>query len=153
MTEKDTDTIGYDLITTLEYILKKYYGEKTTVKIVKTDIIYSLSTENFILTYYIAEKHFFLTFKVGLPGKVVANDMKLIMIVFEADEITMMEDSYLDKKDGLVFGLDAIHAKQHEIITAAGKYKCPLCEKIYEPNQMVGTGICKYCNMDKILWN
>lgn len=150
---KDKKLISYTLINELEAMIKSFYGEKYYVSVITTEVLYTLSTNSFIMTYSIPDEKFFLTFMIGSSGVQIGTDMKLIMNVFEGDEFTIIEDSYIDKKEGLVFGIEAIACKQTDILAKAGKVKCPICEKIYDISKINSNNICKFCDLDSMIWN
>lgn len=149
----DKKLIGFRLIYDLENLIKELRGTSYNVKTIITDDVCTLSTDNFIMSYTIADEDFYLSFGVGLPGRTVAEDMKIILTIFEVDEFIIIDDYYIDKERGIVFGLEAIAGKQNDMILNAGKVKCPICDRIFSKDKINENGICKICNMDTIVWN
>jgi hypothetical protein len=149
-----TKKLSYCILEELKKYLKDTLGQTYVVELCKSEKVYTLTTIDYSLIYSFEDRHFYLTFTVGLSGKQIATDIKNIMMILDHSEFSMMEDSYYDKdSQTVVFGMEAILSKQKDIILAAGKIKCPVCEKIYNKDQMADNGICKYCNLDKIRWN
>lgn len=146
--------LNYKLLLELEEVLKEYYGEKCEVKITKGDDIFTLCTDSYILSFPFEPFHFYLSFMVGQTAQKISENTKLIMTIFEFNEFTVIEDSYFDNEsDKLVFGMDALAIKQKEILDEQGKTKCNICDRIFMVDHITEKGICKYCNMDDILWN
>jgi hypothetical protein len=156
MTDKDVETLNYNLLIDIENLFKEHYGKEYLTKLAKTDIIYTLSTPDFILTYSVSNAQFFLTFMVGQTGRKVAEIVKLIMLVLDYTEIMLMDDSYFDDvANQLVFGDVAVDVRHRDLLTQSGKFKCPMCNRIFENSYLTANGTCKVCESlkHKIVWN
>jgi len=156
MTELDVKLLNYNLITDIQKLVIEHYGKNYNTIITKSDTIYALSTPTFILSYDIENSHFFLSFKVGQTGKDVATDVRIIMLVLDITEFSMMEDSHYDiESKSLVFGKEALESKHKDVLKSTGKTKCPMCNRIFTNEYMTPAGICKVCDSlkDKIIWN
>ena len=141
------------VLSELEIILKK--ETKLVSNLIKGKDFNSLMTDDFIVTYSLADYVFYISFLVGSSGKTVANYMRQILTIFEPNEVIILPDFFYDKvKMQLKHGYDAIEAKQGEILNNNGKEKCIMCDRVY-PMDDITNGVCKYCqaNQDKILWN
>lgn len=150
----DIVEMAYNLLVDIDGFLLQKYGKKYDTKLTKGDGGHTLCTEDFILTFSEESMHFYLSFKVGLLGRIVASLTKDIMLVMTHDEFTIIEDSYYDEVEGkLKFGADALYVRQRDIIADSGKIKCPICEKIYNKSSIHANGICKYCDVESIMWH
>lgn len=156
MTELDVKVLNYNLMIDIQALIIDQYGKDHNTVLTKADSIYALSTQNFILTYSVSDSHFFLSFKVGQTGKEVGTDMRIIMLILDYTEFTMMEDSHFDTETKtLVFGNEALESKHKEVLKSSGKTRCPMCGRIFSNEYMTSAGICKVCDSlkEKICWN
>ena len=144
------EDIILELKATFNAQLKKPY----LIVDVKDDNFYSLSSDHFVMTFDIEEAHFFISFKVGQTGENVASLTKIITMVLEPVEYTIVEDCFFSKEEGkLFFGYDALQAKQKEIHNSQGMAKCPICDKVFENKYIHENGICQFCDLNGITWN
>jgi hypothetical protein len=141
----------YILLSELELVLVKRMGVNFHVKIANRN---SLCTTDFTLSFLEADKHFFMSFKLGLSGQEVANYIKDIMQVLEPQEFTVIEDCFYDKEEKIMkYGQEAIDAKQKMILQNQGYIKCPICEKVLKKENIHENGICKFCDLDVLVWH
>lgn len=149
---EEVKSFNLTLLEEIISLLKDKYGSKYNVKITKSDKVYTLCTDNFLIMFSIPDLSFYVSFMVGQSGQKVGQDMAIIMSILEYDEFSVMEDSWYDKeKEELVFGTEALESKQREMI----KQKCPYCERIGTKEHFHETGICKYCEEKKteMVWH
>jgi hypothetical protein len=148
--------VSWELLENMHDLLREYYGTMYAIKMTKSDTLHMLCTPSFILMYSMDDMIFYLTFMVGQTGKQVATDTGLVMDILDREEFHIMEDSYFDnEKDHLVFGNEAIEVKQRYMYQAAGREKCPVCDRIIPKEYITKEGICTICEANKsmITWN
>lgn len=151
MSDDKMNELVYILLSDFEILLKKTYGINYHVEI-KNKI--SLCTTDFVLSFYENDKHFYVSFKLGLTGKDIANYTKVMLQIFCPEEFTVIEDCYYNKDEKcMVYGQEAIDLKQKTILNNSGYIKCPVCEKVFKKDQIHENGICKFCDMTSIVWN
>lgn len=153
MTESDKKVYIEDLFENIVESLKKVKSKNMEYKIDSNSR--SLITSEFILTFNNEEYIFILTFFVGQVASNVAIVMLIILKYLETNEITILEDSFYDKDENkILFGPDAIHKKNNEILKITGNNKCFVCDKITPTILINKDNICKSCETiySKILW-
>lgn len=146
--------IAYALLEDVGSVLVQLHGEKYKTVLTRTDIGLTLTSDDFMITYPNESLTFFLSFKVGLFGKTISTLTRDILTVLTPTELVVVDDSYYDKQeDELKFGFDALEARQRDLLLKQGTTKCPVCERVYDNKNINSDGICKYCNLDTMVWH
>lgn len=155
MTDKQFMEMTDILHRELEVVLHEVFGKEYLCRHVKNDSSITMYSEDFLISFDYESKLNSISFLVGLSGQEVAKYMTCILSVFEPNELQFLSDSYFDKvANELVFGQEALSAKQRDVLESFGKTKCAMCDFVY-PSEQVEDNVCVRCkrSYDKFKWH
>lgn len=136
----------------LKTIIPKYNGIIT----VEDDGDVSLTTNDFLITYSLNDKRFFLSFRVGKTGKRIAKITKCIVNKIDPSMILFGEDNHFDMKERkFYFGAEAVDARYLEVLENQNQFKCPYCDRVFSNSSKSESGICVLCDKqwNSTVWN